>query len=77
MSAPASADSPWASSAPEALADATPPEEPELNYLRSGYKAFFHHADAPMRRLCALLREGRAPSEIVREHGGANAGATP
>ena len=46
-------------------ASATPPREPGLNYLCPGFKAFFHHVDAPMRRMCELLREGRAPSEIV------------
>jgi uncharacterized protein len=49
-------------------ADATPPGEPGLNYLCAGFKDFFHHVDAPMRRMCELLREGRAPSEVVREH---------
>ena len=47
---------------------AAPDGEPGLNYLCPGFKAFFHHADAPMKRMCELLREGRAPAEIVREH---------
>jgi uncharacterized protein len=47
----------------------TPTGEPGLNYLCPGYKAFFHHVDAPMRRMCALLREGRAPAEIVADPG--------
>ena len=46
---------------------ATPAGEPGLNYLCAGFKAFFRHVDAPMRRMCELLREGRAPSEIVAE----------
>ena len=50
-------------------ADASPPGEPGLNYLCPGFKAFFHHIDAPMRRMCELLREDRAPSEIVTEYG--------
>jgi uncharacterized protein len=50
-------------------ADATPPGEPGLNYLCAGFKDFFHHIDAPMRRMCQLLREDRAPAEIVGEYG--------
>jgi len=46
----------------------TPEGEP-LNYLCEGYTAFFRHVDAPMRRMCELLRDGRAPSEIVAERG--------
>ena len=42
--------------------------EPGLNYLCAGYKAFFHHVDAPMRRMCELLREDRAPADIVAEY---------
>ena len=56
-------------------ADAVPPGEPGLNYLCPGFKAFFHHVDAPMRRMCELLREDRAPSEIVAEHVAADADA--
>ena len=54
---------------------ATPDGEPGLNYLCPGFKAFFHHVDAPMRRMCELLREGRAPAEIVAEHGAAGTDA--
>ena len=43
----------------------TPDGEPGLNYLCAGYKAFFHHVDAPMRMMSALLRHGRAPSELL------------
>ncbi len=55
-------------------AEASPPCEPGLNYLCPGFKAFFHHIDAPMRRMCELLRENRAPSEIVAEYGSDQAG---
>ena len=48
--------------------DAAPPREPGLNYLCPGFKAFFHHIDAPMRRMCELLRADRAPSQIVAEY---------
>ena len=30
-----------------------------------GYKAFFHHVDEPMRAMSALLRQDRAPSELM------------
>ena len=43
----------------------TPDGEPGLNYLCAGYKAFFHHVDEPMRAMSALLRQGRAPSELM------------
>ena len=46
-----------------------PDGQPGLNYLCPGYKAFFRHVDAPMKRMCALLREGRAPADIVAEYG--------
>jgi len=48
----------------------TPAGEPGLNYLCLGFKAFFRHVDAPMRRMCELLREDRAPAEIVAEYAG-------
>ena len=43
----------------------TPQGEPGLNYLCSGYKSFYHHIDRPMRLMSGLLRQGRAPSEIM------------
>ncbi len=49
-------------------ADADPPREPGLNYLCPSFKAFFHHVDAPMRRMCELLRADRAPAEIVGDY---------
>jgi Arylsulfatase regulator (Fe-S oxidoreductase) len=52
----------------------TPDGEPGLNYLCPGFKAFFHHIDVPMRRMYELLREDRAPSEIVAEYGANGAG---
>ncbi len=45
-----------------------PDGQPGLNYLCPGYKAFFHHIDAPMKRMCELLREQRAPADIVAEY---------
>ncbi len=44
---------------------ATPEGEPGLNYLCAGYKLFFHHVDRPMRIMSDLLRQNRAPAEIV------------
>lgn len=43
----------------------TPQGEPGLNYLCAGYKKFFHHVDQPMRIMATLLRQNRAPAEIV------------
>ena len=40
--------------------------EPGLNYLCDGYLAFFHHVDRPMRIMCELLEQDRAPSQIGR-----------
>ena len=39
-----------------------PSGEPGLNYLCPGYKLFFHHVDEPMRIMCDLLSQGRAPA---------------
>ena len=44
----------------------TPDGEPGLNYLCAGYKRYFHHVDRPMRIMGDLLRQGRAPSEIMQ-----------
>jgi uncharacterized protein len=44
----------------------TPDGEEGLNYLCAGYKLFFHHVDQPMRIMSDLLRQNRAPAEIVR-----------
>ena len=46
--------------------EATPHGEPGLNYLCAGYKLFFHHIDEPMRIMSNLLRQQRAPAEIMR-----------
>ena len=39
--------------------------EPGLNYLCSGYKAFFQHADKPMRIMADLIRRGRPAEEVM------------
>ncbi len=44
----------------------TPEGEPGLNYLCAGYKAFFHHVDQPMQLMVRLLRQNRAPAELMR-----------
>ncbi len=44
----------------------TPDGEPSLNYLCTGYKAFFNHVDNPMKLMATLLRQGRAPAEITQ-----------
>lgn len=43
----------------------TPDGEPGLNYLCAGYKAFFTHIDRPMKIMANLLRQRRAPAEIM------------
>ena len=43
----------------------TPDGEPGLNYLCAGYKAFFNHVDRPMKIMASLLRQRRAPAEIM------------
>ena len=44
----------------------TPDGEDGLNYLCAGYKAFFRHADRPMRFMAEQLRRDLAPAEIMR-----------
>ncbi len=39
--------------------------ETGLNYLCAGYKAFFHHIDAPMRLMATLVNSGRQAREIM------------
>ena len=43
----------------------TPDGEPGLNYLCAGYKAFFKHADKPMRIMADLLRRNRSAAEVM------------
>jgi uncharacterized protein len=51
----------------------TPDGEPGLNYLCAGFKSFFHHVDAPMRTMGALLAQNRAPAEIMGQYASADA----
>jgi serine-type anaerobic sulfatase-maturating enzyme len=44
---------------------AAPDGEPGLNYLCRGYKAFFEHVNAPMRKMAELLQSGRYPADIL------------
>jgi len=44
----------------------TPDGEDGLNYLCTGYKAFFNHVDPAMKLMSRLLVKNRAPSEIVQ-----------
>ncbi len=44
----------------------TPSGEAGLNYLCEGYKAFFTYIDRPMRGMRELIRQNRAPAEIMR-----------
>jgi len=43
----------------------TPDGDPGLNYLCTGYKAFFGHIDGLMTVMAALLREGRYADEVM------------
>jgi uncharacterized protein len=43
----------------------TPDGEDGLNYLCPAYKLFFNHIDRPMRVMADLLRQGRAPAEVM------------
>lgn len=47
----------------------TPDGESGFNYLCAGYRAFFAHVDSPMRQMALLLRQGRAPAEIMPRSG--------
>jgi uncharacterized protein len=47
----------------------TPDGEPGLNYLCSGYKAFFQHADKPMRIMADLIRRGKLAEEVMKVMG--------
>ncbi len=44
----------------------TPEGEPGLNYLCAGYRLFYQHIDESMRVMAGLLRQNRAPAEIMR-----------
>lgn len=43
----------------------TPDGEPGLNYLCAAYKRFFRHVTPAMRTMTNLLRQNRAPAEIM------------
>jgi uncharacterized protein len=43
----------------------SPYGEPGQHYLCSGYKAFFHHVQDSMQAMAQLLREGRAPADLM------------
>jgi uncharacterized protein len=44
----------------------TPDGETGLNYLCTGWKAFFHHVDQPMKIMAMLMRQGLPASEVMR-----------
>lgn len=43
----------------------SPHGEPGLHYLCPSYQAFFRHVREPMQAMSALLRDGRAPAELM------------
>ncbi|MDX1437060.1 MAG: anaerobic sulfatase maturase [Anaerolineales bacterium] len=59
----------------------TPDGEDGLNYLCSGYRAFFNHIDYPMKLMAALLKQGRYADEVMpilaREETGSSDEASP
>lgn len=55
----------------------TPDGEPGLNFLCDGYKAFFHHVDAPMRFMGERLRRGEAPADIMAAYAAGDASRAP
>ena len=44
----------------------TPDDEPGLNYLCQGYKAFFHHIDRPLQILSQLIQRGMPATQIMQ-----------
>lgn len=44
----------------------TPAGEPGLNYLCAGYMSFFKHVERPMKIMADLLRQNRAPADIMQ-----------
>jgi uncharacterized protein len=52
----------------------TPAGDEGLNYLCAGYKAFFKHIDPAMRTMSQLLRQDRAPTEIMNTSSPINTG---
>lgn len=44
----------------------SPGGEEGLNYLCAGYKLFFHHIEPAMCKMADLLRQGRAPAEVMQ-----------
>jgi uncharacterized protein len=44
----------------------TPEGEPGLNYLCSGYKAFFKHTDPAMRVMADLIRNGQSAESVMK-----------
>ena len=60
----------------------TPDGEAGLNYLCEGYKAFFRHADKPMKIMADLIRRGKLAEEVMKvmgmeEKGGEAASVKP
>ena len=48
----------------------TPDGQPGLNYLCTGYKAFFKHVDGPMKTMAGILGRGGEAPEIMTMHKG-------
>lgn len=44
-----------------------PTRETRRNHLCAGYRAYFSHVDAPMRKMAELYRRGQSPALIMRQ----------
>lgn len=51
---------------PKDRVDVAPDGEPGLNHLCAGFKAFFTHADRPMRVMAGLIRRHRPAAQVMR-----------
>jgi uncharacterized protein len=51
----------------------SPYGEPGQNYLCPGYHEFFRHVREPMDAMCLLLRENRAPADLMAAYAAADA----
>jgi len=50
----------------------SPYGEPGQHYLCPSYKTFFGHVQEPMQQMCALLRQDRAPAELMAAYAAAD-----
>ena len=51
----------------------SPYGEPGQHYLCPGYQSFFRHVREPLQAMVSLLRQDRAPAELMRTYADADA----